>query len=442
MIHSSLRMLEVLIDINKSFKLSSQYEILNSRGESVNKLYNNFLKANSLLEGRVSIYLDFLRGLAAILVLMEHLGSRLFLGYGYLQNPTVIIKLLYLLNLLGGPSVIVFFVLSGLFISRSVLKSIVDNKWSWKSYLVNRLSRLYVVLIPALCLTLIADKLASYYFDYSKYSDNYTNIKEFVGNLFYLQNIYVGNYGSNGPLWSLGYEFWYYMLFPIIILLLRNQKKILKVAYLFTALTVIFLIGQRMSYYFLIWLVGMLVLLLPATSRAKNKFIMTTSFLLVCLAMFMRPLINNGRLFVEHHTNNLFIIDFFIGLSLGLLIYILIHGTAAQKAKTENKNKWFEKTSKLVASFSFSLYLIHYPIINFVYYWASKNGFNGLQPNLLSVLIEILIIALMCTIAFMFSRITEVRTNVVRAMIMNILERFNYNHQKTKVMKMENNLSK
>ncbi|MBA2943345.1 acyltransferase [Paenibacillus sp. CGMCC 1.16610] len=435
-------MLEVLIDINKSFKLSSQYEILNSRGESVNKLYNNFLKANSLLEGRVSIYLDFLRGLAAILVLMEHLGSRLFLGYGYLQNPTVIIKLLYLLNLLGGPSVIVFFVLSGLFISRSVLKSIVDNKWSWKSYLVNRLSRLYVVLIPALCLTLIADKLASYYFDYSKYSDNYTNIKEFVGNLFYLQNIYVGNYGSNGPLWSLGYEFWYYMLFPIIILLLRNQKKILKVAYLFTALTVIFLIGQRMSYYFLIWLVGMLVLLLPATSRAKNKFIMTTSFLLVCLAMFMRPLINNGRLFVEHHTNNLFIIDFFIGLSLGLLIYILIHGTAAQKAKTENKNKWFEKTSKLVASFSFSLYLIHYPIINFVYYWASKNGFNGLQPNLLSVLIEILIIALMCTIAFMFSRITEVRTNVVRAMIMNILERFNYNHQKTKVMKMENNLSK
>ncbi|MGQ7884891.1 acyltransferase family protein [Paenibacillus sp. WC2504] len=407
----------------------------------MNKFYNNFLKANSLLEGRVSIYLDFLRGLAAILVLMEHLGSRLFLGYGYLQNPTAIIKLLYLLNLLGGPSVIVFFVLSGLFISRSVLKSIMDNKWSWKTYLVNRLSRLYVVLIPALCLTVIADKLASHFFDYNRYIDNYSNIKEFVGNLFYLQNIYVGSYGSNGPLWSLSYEFWYYMLFPAIILLLRNQKKILKVVYLFIALAIILLIGQRMSYYFLIWLVGMLVLLLPATSRVKNKFTMTASLLLVCLAMFMRPLVNNGRLFVDHDTNNLFIVDLFIGLSLGLLIYIFMQGTA-KETKPESKNKWFEKTSKLIASFSFSLYLIHYPIINVVYYWAAKNGFKGLQPNLLSVLIEILLVAFMCTIAFMFSRITEVRTNVVRAGIMNILEKLSYNDQKAKVTKMENNLFK
>lgn len=407
----------------------------------MSRMYNNFLKANDVINEKVSIYLDFVRGVAAILVLMEHLGSRLFLGYGYLQNPSAIIKLLYLLNLLGGPSVIVFFVLSGLFISRTVLKSIVDNKWSWKSYLVNRLSRLYVVLIPALFLTLITDMLASHFFDYNRYSDNYTNIKEFFGNLFYLQNIYVGSYGSNGPLWSLGYEFWYYMLFPIIILLLRIQKKILKVVYLCITLAIILLIGQRMSYYFLIWLVGMLVLLLPATPRAKNKFFMTISFLLVCLAMVMRPLVNNGRLFVEHHTNNLFIVDLFIGLSLGLLIYIFMHGTT-KKTMTESKNKWFEKTSKLVASFSFSLYLIHYPIINFVYYGAAKNGFNGLQPNLSSVLIEILIVALMCTIAFIFSRITEVRTNVVRTMIMNSLVRFNHSNQKAKVMKMENNLSK
>nr|WP_276562917.1 acyltransferase [Paenibacillus anseongense] len=385
--------------------------------------------------------MDFLRGLAAILVLMEHLGSRLFLGYGYLQNPSAIIKLLYLLNLLGGPSVIVFFVLSGLFISRSVFKSIVDNNWSWKTYLVNRLSRLYVVLIPALCLTIIADNVASDFFDYNRYMDSYTNIKEFIGNLFYLQNIFVGSYGSNGPLWSLSYEFWYYMLFPIIILLFLNQKKILKVVYLFIALAIILLIGQRMSYYFLIWLVGMLVLLLPATRRVKNKFTMTASFLFVCLAMIMRPLVNNGRLFVKHYTNDLFIVDLFIGLSLGLLIYIFMHGTA-KKTKPESEKKWIEKTSKLVASFSFSLYLIHYPIINLVYYWAAKNGFKGLQPNLISVLIEILIVALMCIIAFMFSRITEVRTNVVRAIIMNILERFSYHDQKTKVTKMENNLFK
>ncbi|NOU87838.1 acyltransferase family protein [Paenibacillus sp. LMG 31460] len=407
----------------------------------MSRMYSNFSKANDLLDGKVSNYLDFVRGFAAILVVMEHLGSRLFVGYGYLQSPGAFVKLLYLLNLLGGPAVIVFFVLSGLFISRTVLKAIFDNRWSWKSYLVNRLSRLYVVLIPALFLTFIADKLASLFLNYQRYVDDYTNIKEFIGNLFYLQTIFVGNYGSNGPLWSLSYEFWYYMMFPVLILLLRNQKKALKIIYLFIVLGILFMVGQRISSYFLIWLLGMFVLFLPTIPLVKSKIIMSISLLLVCLAMLLRPLVNNGRLFIVHHTNNLFFVDLFIGLSLGFLIYILMHANA-NKTKSERNNKWFEKTSSLLASFSFSLYLIHYPIINLVYYWGAKNGFTGLQPNIKSVLIEILIVVLMCMIAFLFSRITEARTNVARTFMMSSIERFNSRNRKTKEISMESNLSK
>ncbi|NOU70897.1 acyltransferase family protein [Paenibacillus sp. LMG 31458] len=407
----------------------------------MNRMYGNFLKVNDLLDGKVSNYLDFMRGLAAILVVMEHLGSRLFVGYGYLQNPDAIVKLLYLLNLLGGPAVIVFFVLSGLFISRTVLKTIFDNKWSWKSYLVNRLSRLYVVLIPALLLTFIADIIASHYFNYRWYINDYTNIKSLIGNLFYLQNIFVGAYGSNAPLWSLSYEFWYYMLFPVLILILRNQRKALKIVYIIIALGILFMVGQRISSYFLIWLLGAFVLFLPRIRLVKSKIIMSISFLLVCIAMLARPLVNNGRLFVDHHTNNLFIVDLFIGLSFGFLIYTLLHGTT-KKNKTVRTNKWFEKTSKLLASFSFSLYLIHYPIINLVYYWGAKNGFTGFQPNLLSVLIEIIIVVLMCMIAFLFSRITETRTNVVRRFIMSSLDMFKVDKRKVKEMKIGSNLSK
>ena len=37
----------------------------------------------------------------------------------------------------------------------------------------------------------------------------------FLGNLTFFQNIYVPAFGSNGPIWSLANEFWYYIVFPL-----------------------------------------------------------------------------------------------------------------------------------------------------------------------------------------------------------------------------------
>jgi peptidoglycan/LPS O-acetylase OafA/YrhL len=56
----------------------------------------------------------------------------------------------YLITGLGHQWVIVFFVLSGYLVGGSVLRSVAVNHWSWRVYLLNRLTRLYAVLIPAL----------------------------------------------------------------------------------------------------------------------------------------------------------------------------------------------------------------------------------------------------------------------------------------------------
>jgi len=50
-------------------------------------------------------------------------------------------------------------------------------------------------------------------------------------NVFFLQTITVPVYGSNSPLWSLANEFWYYLLFPL--LLLAPQRGWLKGGLLF-----------------------------------------------------------------------------------------------------------------------------------------------------------------------------------------------------------------
>jgi peptidoglycan/LPS O-acetylase OafA/YrhL len=385
-------------------------------GRKMRKLYSNFFNTNELLEGNVSIYLDLIRGISAILVVMEHLSSRLFVGYGNLENPNLLVKLLYLLNILGGPSVIIFFVLSGLFISRSVLKSVYENKWSWRAYLISRFSRLFVVLIPALILTFILDNMAVNYFGYQGYVNASNNVKDFIGNIFFLQNIFVGVYGSNAPLWSLNYEFWYYMLFPILLLLLFNkQGKILKIIYLLIAFIIISTVGTRMNSYFVIWLIGTCVLLLPRINFLIRRFIPILALILVFVAMLVRPLVMTGRIFTENWTEDLFVEDLFIGLTFGFLIYTLLHIISDRSRNVELR--WLGKISKLIAGFSFSLYLIHYPIINTVYYWGTKNGFSGLEPNLISILVEIIIVILFCIMAFFFSRVTEAQTHIIRKFI-------------------------
>lgn len=385
-------------------------------GVRVGKLYSNFSKANDLLKGNVSYFLDLVRGISAILVVMEHLSSRLLVGYGNVKDPNIIVKFVYLLNMLGNPAVIIFFVLSGLFISRSVINSLFIDQWSWKTYLINRLSRLYVVLIPALIITLILDLIASTYFGFHSYDHAQENVVSLIGNLLFLQNIFVNVYGSNAPLWSLNYEFWYYILFPLLMMLFLYKKgKVFKGLHLLVIVSIMMMIGFRMNSYFIIWLTGAVILVLPNIKLLTKKFMPIIALLLVIVTMFIHPLVMTGKLFTHHWTSNPYLLNLIIGLSFGFLIYTLMHNSVTIIKTVQYKK--FAKFSKLLSSFSFTLYLIHYPIINTVYYWSAKNGFTGFQPNLLGIFMEILLVSIICTIAFFFSRITEGKTSVIRKFI-------------------------
>lgn len=381
------------------------------------KLKANFYKTNSLIAGNVSVYLDLIRGLSAILVVMEHLSSRLFVGYGNITSNNLLIKFLYLLNLLGGPAVIIFFVLSGFFISRSVLKAVFENKWSWRSYLINRLSRLFIVLIPALILTLSLDHFAQN-FGYKVYNSPIENLKDFVGNLFFLQNIFVGFYGSNAPLWSLSYEFWYYMLFPLLVFVFISQRNVTKLVSLMISIFIISIIGTSMSSHFIIWLMGPLIFLIPLRKIFTHKYILPVTILFLIIVMVLHPLVMTGRLFNDRANDlmDLYGVSLLVGLAFSTLIYSLLHSLTDKQRNVELR--WFGKLSKINSSFSFSLYIIHYPIINFVYYWFENNGFKGLQPSLSSLLVEIILVILICYIAYLFSLFTEAKTNKVRRFIL------------------------
>jgi peptidoglycan/LPS O-acetylase OafA/YrhL len=377
----------------------------------------NFNRVDEILDGQLSVYLDFVRGLSAILVVIEHLGSRLFVGYGNaIHQNNILVKLFYILHLLGGPAVIIFFVLSGLFISRTVLNAVYRDKWSWKSYLINRFSRLYTVLIPAIFLTFLLDKLGALLFQ----APDRTNLNEMIGNLFFLQTIFVNSFGSNGPLWSLSYEFWYYMLFPLILFVFVHHKLKMKIIFLLISMLIFYMVGTKLSIYFFIWLIGTVILLLPNHQVFRIKAMVPISFLLVCVTMLFRPLVSTGRIFGGDANGVLFLVDIAIALTFAVLVLSLAN-VKTSKGNIPQPISTINKVAKTLASFSFSLYLIHYPIINLAYYGSLEIGYTGLQPSLLSVSIEVVLVIIICFFAYIFSKVTEARTGEIRNLLTNLV---------------------
>jgi peptidoglycan/LPS O-acetylase OafA/YrhL len=173
--------------------------------------------------------LDLVRGVSALLVMLGHLRGFLFVDYGELERVGYLTKMFCFATGLGHQAVMVFFVLSGYFVGGSVLAGLGKGSFTWRGYAVSRLTRLWMVLIPALLLTLGIDLLGCHWnpgvyaggLHASFMSGPRPNRPAvwdpvtLLGNLFFVQTIAVPVFGSNGPLWSLANEFWYYLMFPL-----------------------------------------------------------------------------------------------------------------------------------------------------------------------------------------------------------------------------------
>ena len=103
--------------------------------------------------------LDLVRGLSALLVMLGHLRGFVFFDLGELENPGIATKAFYFATGLGHQAVMVFFVLSGYFVGGSVLSGLAKGRFTLGGYAAARLTRLWMVLLPALLLTLAIDLL-------------------------------------------------------------------------------------------------------------------------------------------------------------------------------------------------------------------------------------------------------------------------------------------
>jgi peptidoglycan/LPS O-acetylase OafA/YrhL len=160
---------------------------------------------SDLLKRGLSSTLDTLRWASALAVCAAHTRNLLFPDAAMVPHMNHFVQLFYFLTLFGTQAVVVFFVLSGLLIGGGIVAKARKNNFDLQVYAIDRLTRLYIVLIPAVILS-----VCLFLFVGSRKCN--LDLIEIVGNGLLLQNVFVRPLCNNHPLWSLSNEGMYYVL--------------------------------------------------------------------------------------------------------------------------------------------------------------------------------------------------------------------------------------
>ena len=378
------------------------------------KQHENMLAYKSLRGSASSDHLDLVRGLAAIAVMLGHLRNLYFVDFSEAAgNSNPLVRLVYFVSGFSHYAVMIFFVLSGFLVGGTVLRGRMDRTWSWSLYATNRLTRLWVVLIPALILGAIWDHCGIHIFGTAGIYGGVAraNVGIFavpprlaasvmLGNALFLQSILTPTFGSNGPLWSLSYEFWYYVLFPLMVLAIPLGKVTWStVLYAIAAVVVVFFIGEEISLYFLIWLLGASINLAPEESGGSGRLwvmIATAAVVLAVAVLKFKP----GS--VEY-------LDFFVGVASAVFIIVLL------RRRARSASGFYSRAARGLAGFSYTLYVAHLPALVFISAWLVPQ--RRWQPDAVHVAIVVALGICALAYALAIARLTEYRTDVVRTRV-------------------------
>lgn len=367
------------------------------------------------LGAAASAHLDLIRAAAAWAVMWGHLRTLFFVDFQHLTQPSWILKAIYLLTGFGHQAVMVFFVLSGFLISSTVIKSRLAGTWSWLDYGINRATRLYVVLIPGLLFGLLWDVLGSSLFATKGiYTHPVTDLGpaiamdnltagNFFGNLFYLQTIFCSTFGSNGPLWSLANEFWYYALFPVALAAVfawARRSSLAAIPLTALAFCLSFFLGLDKLVGFLIWISGCVLVFAYSRMRLQAK----SGVIAYLLAA---TVILGGCLLSARAANGSALgSDLAVGIAFTLFLFGILQFEAGASSPS------YTNTARFFAGFSYSLYVLHFPLLLFLRAWLVPP--QRWQPTAANCGLAILIGAVVLSFAWLVSGFTENKTHVAR----------------------------
>ena len=303
--------------------------------------------------------LDAIRGFAAFYVLCHHT---------LLENFTIAGREFNLFRF-AQEAVILFFILSGFVIQYAYLTS--SNK-SFKSFFLKRFLRIYIPLVLVFIANYIMLSISAHHLIT-------INGKELTGNLLMIQSVdeiwhhpvLVKPFLANMPLWTLAFEWWFYMIFFFVFNQFGNKtSRVVYIAGIIAALTYLFypFFVNREIMYLAIWWSGADVAKLYINKQEFNlKNLKNT---LLTLSVILVILVINAVLYKTYYPTY----DFnFSGSPLIEIRHFLFTIVALIAAVYWKKINWkgFRYTFGLfqpLAAISFTLYISHWFLVSHVTY--------------------------------------------------------------------------
>jgi peptidoglycan/LPS O-acetylase OafA/YrhL len=303
-----------------------------------------------------STYLDALRAAGANLVIASHI---LALYFG-IRDPYS----------LGNLGVAIFFLLSGFLIMQSMLNWLNKPEPRVPGFLADRVARIMTPYVPALILIAFFN-LTLIHTDHSQGGTN-TGVLTFVGNLLLLQDhaVFQGlelagidlpwrirSYNSAEPFWTVAIEMWIYVSMGLFFFCLLKRERInqwLGLALVATAapvliwnaaagggksLSLIWLLGAMAGYLFHLW---------RANGYANIRSVATAVTAFSLLALTGRA----GKVGFQPYD-----------LQSAILMAMIMFGVLALLISVQRVPTALRGSVKFLASYSYSLYLIHNTVL-------------------------------------------------------------------------------
>lgn len=321
---------------------------------------------NKKLSGFQTVFLDVYRIVAALLVVLGH------------NLDIYLPELLYQPNYfpyIQNIGVVMLFLLSGFLTVYSIEKRNEEKNYKYSTFVKHKFLKIMKEYIPALLFIALIDYVSirtnseNYWF-YDTYS-----AENFLGNLLMLQwtsvqhipNCFIDVFGTGRPLWTMSFEWWFYMLFGFVYLTLVNNKKItIKKAILFCILLIIpveYIITGAGNGLGFIFLLGIFSYYLYDRLSYNSAWI-----------LFILSIIVNG--WIAYAIKDIFqIYNFFT-------MWIIF--TSALKISSNFSNMKRSTILSFVSQSTFMLYLTHYSI---TYFLLSKTNYSN-QARFIIVIVS------------------------------------------------------
>ena len=363
---------------------------------------------------RMSAILDCLRWVSAMTVLIDHTSNLMLTRLINTPAPfrSAALYLWVFSAGFGHQAVTVFFVLSGFLVGGPLVGNVKqDGQIPWKKYFVDRMVRIQLVLIPALIATYVFDKITFHVNPewVREFVQDHTSFQIFLGNVLSLQNFYIFFFGSDGPIGTLAIEMWFYISFPLFLAAFcRKYSTSTRLGLVTLAIAVNVALGVAQPAYllgFIVWGIGVLARVWKGPVF-KRPLIPTALFILVLLVI--RAVMRRD---MSENIWYLFLADLLLAVSLYLLLASVLRQPEAQTSV------FLAAFHKRIASFSYSLYAVHMPLL-FLLSALSKLWFGfgtvDVVQHSSQWLLVLTTMAICITFAYLFSLATERHTFPLR----------------------------